>query len=366
MKLLAGKDREIAIISIMFIIILSNGLLFYFQNLTENEIRNNLFEQEKERQIQATREITQHVGSDISLVMGMLDGLGNSIYLQQGQLSSDNARKLLQEKYVQFNNTIDRLFILNKDNIMTLSLAPTGSDTFLNSDFSFRDWVIETRSMLHPVFSGGFESVGVYREFITIPIINRETNQYIGIAGAAIRTENFFAHYGNINDINSQFLVAYDKDGIMLANGANRNLVGQNFFEDTTQQFIRHNEILNNLTRNLLAGNPGAAVYDYGNGERLTTQYPILVDGKPTYYLQIVTPTSQIYSVVNNVLSMQNLKMFSLFGGASTIAIVVLAVLLRQWNVILKRAVKRRTMELEESFEEMKHYLEQVLKEVKK
>ena len=111
-------------------------------------------------------------------------------------------------------------------------------------------------------------------------------------------------------------MVAYDKDGIILANGANRNLVGQNFFQDTTQQFIRHNEILNNLTRNLLAGNPGAAVYNYGKGERLTTQYPILVDGKPKYYLQIVTPTSQIYSVVNNVLSMQNLKMFSLFGGA--------------------------------------------------
>lgn len=92
-----GK-REITIISIMFIITLSNGLLFYFQNLTENEIRSTLFEQGKERQIQATREITQHVGSDISLVMGMLDGLGNSIYLQQGQLSS--ARKLSQEKYV--------------------------------------------------------------------------------------------------------------------------------------------------------------------------------------------------------------------------------------------------------------------------
>lgn len=366
MKILAGKEREIAIISIMVIIILSNGLLFYFQNLTENELRKNLFEQGKERQIQATREIAQHIGSDISLVMTMLDGLGNSIYLQQGQLSNDNARKLLQEKYVQFNNTIDRLFVLNKDSIMTLSLASTGSDTFLNSDFSLRNWVIDTRNSLHPVFSGGFESLGVYREFITIPIINRETNQYIGIVGAAIRTENFFAHYGNINDINSQFLVAYDKDGIMLANGANRNLVGQNFFDDTTQQFIKHNEILNNLTRNLLVGNPGAAVYNYGKGERLTTQYPILVNGKPTYYLQIVTPTSQIYSVVNNVLSMQNLKMFSLFGGASTVAIIVLVVLLRQWNVILKRAVKRRTMELEESFEEMKRYLEQVLKEVKK
>jgi hypothetical protein len=366
MDFLGGREREIAIISIILIIISSNGLLFYFQNLTENDVRNNLFEQQKQRQVQATQEITRHIGSDITLVMIMLDGLRNSIYLQEGQTSSDSTKKLLEEKYVQFNHIIDRLFILNKDNIMTLSLAPSGSDTFLNADFSLRDWVTETRSTLQPVFSGGFESMGIYREFITIPIINRENNQYVGIAGASIRTENFFAHYGNINDINSQFLVAYDKDGIILANGANSALVGQSFFGATTQQFIRHNEILNNLTRYLLAGNPGGAVYDYGKGERLTTQYPILVDGKATYFLQIVTPTAQIYSIVNNVLSLQNLKMFSLFGAASTIAIVVLVLLLRQWNVILKRAVKKRTMELEESYEEIKRYLELVLKEVKK
>jgi len=366
MNFLAGKQREMAIISIIAIIILSNGLLFYFQYLTENEIRKNLIEQQTERQMQATKEIAQHVGSDISLVMSMLDGLRNSIYLQQGQIPGDNTQKILEEKYAQYNNTIDRLFILNKDSIMTHSLAPGGSDTFLNTDFSLQNWVTETRSSLQPVFSGGFENLGIYREFITIPIINRETHQYLGIVGASIRTENFFAHYGNTGNINSQFLVAYDKNGTILANGANKELVGQNFFADTTQQFINHNEILNNITRDLLAGHPGAAVYDYGKEERLTTQYPILVNGKPAYFLQIVAPTSQIYSAVNNVLSMQNLRMFSIFGIASTIAIVVLVVLLRQWNVILKREVKRRTMELEESFDEMKRYLEQVLKEVKR
>jgi hypothetical protein len=366
MTLFAGNVREVAIISIIMIIVLSNGLLFYFQNRTENQIRNNLIEQQRERQLQATREVSDHVGSDIGLVVTMLDGLRDSIYMQNGLLSGEGAKKLLEEKYVQFGNIVDRLFVLNKDNIVTLSLAPRGSDTFLNADFSFQDWVSETRSSSQPVFSGGFESLGVYREFITIPIYNRDNNQYIGIAGASIRTENFFAHYGNINDINSQFLVAYDKDGIILANGANRALVGQNFFGVTTQEFIRDNEILNNLTRNLLAGNAGSAVYDYGKGERLTTQYPILVSGKPTFFLQIVTPTSQIYSVVNNVLSRQNLNMFSVFAAASTIAIIVLLVLLRQWNVILKREVKKRTIELEESFEEMKRYLDQVLKEVKK
>ena len=229
MSLFSGKEREVVIISIILFIISSNVLLFYFQNITEKDIRVNLSEQQKERQVQATRDVAQHVGSDISLVVTMLDGLKDSIYLQQGQLSSDSTKKLLEEKYAQFNSVIDRLFIVNKDNIMTLSLASSGEDTFLNSDFSFLDWVIKTKTSLSPVFSGGFESLGIYREFITIPIINQENNQYIGIVGASIRTENFFAHYGNINNINSQFLVAYNKDGIILANGANRSLVGQNF-----------------------------------------------------------------------------------------------------------------------------------------
>lgn len=56
--------------------------------------------------------------------MSMLDGLENSIYLQQGELDSDKTKKLFQEKYNKFNSIIDRLFILNKDDIMTLSLAP--------------------------------------------------------------------------------------------------------------------------------------------------------------------------------------------------------------------------------------------------
>jgi hypothetical protein len=105
--------------------------------------------------------------------MSMLDGLENSIYLQQGELGVDKTRKLVQEKYNKFNSIIDRLFILNKDDIMTLSLAPMGSDTFLGVDFSFRDWVKEAKITLSPVFSNGYERYGAYRVFITIPIIKR-------------------------------------------------------------------------------------------------------------------------------------------------------------------------------------------------
>jgi hypothetical protein len=58
--------------------------------------------------------------------------------------------------------------------------------------------------------------------------------------------------------------------------------------------------------------------------------------------------------------------LFSIFIATSTAAIVVLILLLRKWNIILRKEVKRRTQELEESYEQMKQYLEDVLKEVRR
>jgi len=75
----------------------------------------------------------------------------------------------------------------------------------------------------------------------------------------------------------------------MLANGASETLVGQNFFDNYTQEFINHNKILNNLTRDLLGGRSGFAVYDYSHGERLTTQHPAYINNQSTFFIQIVT-----------------------------------------------------------------------------
>jgi hypothetical protein len=65
------------------------------------------------------------------------------------------------------------------------------SNTFLGVDFSFRDWVKETKISLSPVFSNVYERFGAYRVFITIPIINGDTGRYIGIVETSIPTGVF-------------------------------------------------------------------------------------------------------------------------------------------------------------------------------
>jgi hypothetical protein len=226
MRLLVGKEREIGIISIISIIVCSNSLVFYIQNITAEDLKKSVFEQQKQLQIQSTKDIALHIGSDFNLVMSMLYGLANSHYVQQGELGNDKTTKLLDDAYNAHNLTIDRLFILNKYNIMVNSISAQSSEFFLGEDFSFRDWVKQTKSTLMPVFShGDFEIQQIFREFISYPIMNRDTGQYMGMLVTSIPTIPFFAHYGNVRDINSKFLVVYDKNGIMLANGASELLL---------------------------------------------------------------------------------------------------------------------------------------------
>jgi signal transduction histidine kinase len=98
----------------------------------------------------------------------------------------------------------------------------------------------------------------------------------------------------------------------------------------------------------LLAGNAGHATYDYGRGERLNTQSPILVGTQPVYFVQVVTPTDRIYLKINSVLFTEGIKMFSLLTG-TTAAIIVLVFLLRKWYSILQHEVTKRTSDLNES-----------------
>lgn len=365
-NLFFGREKEVGIVLIISIIVASNGLLFSLQNALEVELRMTTFERQRDLQLQSTKEIAQHIESDVTLVVSMLNGLANSLYLQQGELGSERTTRLLEETYAKSNLTIDRLFVLNNDDIMVASLASRSSEFFLGEDFSFRNWVKETRSSLSPVFSGYFERIGIYREFITYPIISRETGEYFGTIVTSIPTIPFFSHYGNVERIDTQFLVALDKKGTILAADTSNDLVGKDYFGEDVQQFVNHNQILNNLTRDLLSGKSGYGVYDYGEGERLTTQYPVFINGSPEFFIQIVTPTSEIYAKIDEVLSIQQVRILPLVVIASTVAIAILVILLKKWNIILAREVKRRTKELEESYEEMKKYIAQVQTELQK
>jgi signal transduction histidine kinase len=342
--------KKVTILSIVLIVAVSYGLFFYLQNNTENNIRNSLFQQQKERQVESTQTLSRHISSDLDLIMSKLELLTSSDTLQQGNLVGNETTEVLEKIYHQINSItpLDRLFILDKNNIVASSIAAGDVPRYVGVDFSYREWVRETKDTLMPVFSNGFEGRdGIYRIAITFPILNENTGEYTGLVAASLSTVHFFGHYGNIYDIKSQYLAVLDRNAIQLIHPV-KSFIGTSFFGNHTQQVTGHNEILNNIIRTVLSGKPYSDTYEFRYGERLNTGSPVLVGEKPAYFVFVITPTSSIYSQINDVISTQRMEIFALLAGI-TAAVVVLIVFLMKWNTNLNSEVKRRTRELDES-----------------
>ena len=349
---LSRKRKEIGIISVLVIIISSFSLFFYQQNITEQNIKDSIFNQYKDRQIETTQIISERIESDLKLIMSILQGIADSVHLQQGELYGDKIQKIMKEKFDQINDItkVDGLFIADEDNIITYNIVSEGKRSFVNIDISFRDYVQETRNSLRPTFSNGFKGIdNMFSIALTVPIVNSDSGKYIGIIGIQIPTEPFFAHSGNINNVDSQFLVAYDSKKDYLATPRTQ-FIGKNFFDNNVQKFFNVTDIQNNYYRQVFSGKllGGSAVYDFGSGERLNTGHPILLQEKPTYFIFVITPTTQIYSHINDILHTERVKGSSLIFGLS-FAVLILIIFLIKWNNTLNIEVRKRTKELQES-----------------
>ena len=279
------------------------------------------------------------------MVLANLKILGNYGHVQNGNISNINVRNLMQEIYAQINPIADGLFIVNQNGTLILEKAQSDQQTRIGRNISKLAWITKSKIDEAPTFSSGYVGPdGIYRIGITYPIINRDTGQFIGLVRAAIPSMKFFSHYGNLYDIDFGFLAVYDINRNYIAT-PNTHFMGKNFFGNQVQNFFHHNDIQNRLYHTVFSGRPSSAMYNFGSGERLNTGYPISLLDKPTYFVYIVTPTSVIYTHVDEVLYDQKIETFSLLAGI-TAAIATLIIFLIKWNSSLYDEVVRRTREL--------------------
>ena len=96
---LHNHAREIGIIVTILIVVISFGLFFYQQNISEENIRKSIFQQQREEQLQSTENMAERIRSDLNLIQAILQGLASSTYLQQGELSGNRVEKLMIEGF---------------------------------------------------------------------------------------------------------------------------------------------------------------------------------------------------------------------------------------------------------------------------
>jgi hypothetical protein len=247
MNLSRFREKEFAIVAIASITVISIVTFFYSSFDVQRDIRASLFEQQRDRQLTQVQSITNNIRSDSELALSHLRGLSNSLYLQNGDLSGNETENLLKDTYAEIDDIGDRLFVIDNKNIVRLNIVPEGEERFIGTDMSSIQWVTEARSNLAPTFSKGVVALdGKHRIFITHPIINMQDGNYMGLVGLAIPTMQFFENYATVNNIQSQFLVAYDREGNYIATPRSQ-LLGKNFLSEEVQKFFGYNADQNNL-----------------------------------------------------------------------------------------------------------------------
>jgi signal transduction histidine kinase len=314
---------------------------------TENNIRNSLFEQQKQQQIDSTESLSRHVGSSLDSIMARLQALSDSDLLQQGNTSGNETNRLLQQTYAQINGItpVDRVLILDRDDTVTVDTISNGEKSFRGVDFSYREWVNLTKSTRTAVFSNGFSGVdGNYKVAIAYPIVDETSGEYLGLVGTLIPTIPFFEHFGNIYDINSQYLAVLDRNSVQLTHPM-KSFIGKPFFGSYIQEATGPNKILNGFVQAVMSGKGAFEIYEFEDSQRLNTGYPVFIAGKPTYFVFTVTPTSTIFSSIDKVILSDRLGEFSLLAGTIA-AVVVLILFLLKWSSNLNNEVRRRTREI--------------------
>jgi signal transduction histidine kinase len=362
--------KVFSILIVIAIIAISYGLFFYFQSITENQIRSSLFAQQEMRQRESTKAIANHIESDLSYFMSNLRLLASSPSMQRlndAPLSAE-ARTLTREVFAELNSyspqnpgpNVDRVFVADRNGIILLDVHQSSTDQdFEGSDISSTEYFQEVRTTMAPVFSKGIKGLDEnYKIALAQPIIDAN-GDFAGLVVAKLLTSTFFQHYGNIYDIQSQYLAVLDRDSVHLAHPV-RSLVGAPFFGEFAQEATGRTEVLNELVTNVIAGQTGQAVYEFVNGERLTTGHPIYLEGEPTYFVFVITPTSVIYANIADVLSTQRIETFSLLAG-TTATIFVLIVFLAMWNSNLRKAVAAKTEQLVDANKQLSIANEQLI-----
>jgi signal transduction histidine kinase len=357
--------KKTVLVSTITIISISFILFFYFQQQTEQSIKDSILEQQKQNQKDASGSLARHIQSDLNSIMARLQGLAFSTYIQQGNFQSNDTKNFVQNYYRQINSTspVDRIFVLNAKGENEVDMVPKGQLSYLGMNFSYSNWVKETKNTLMPHFSDSFIGRdGKYRIAITYPIIIKNSSgsiNYAGLVCAVVPTMELFSFYGNIYNIQLKYLSVLDSKAVHLVHPIS-SLVGKPFYGNYSQNLSKHNSILNNLINTtVFSGKPSSAIYYFVNGERFTTGYPIILNGKPQYSVFIITPTSTLYSKIDNIINNERLEMLSLIAGIIA-AVMILILFLFRMNSILDRNIKERTKELEESNKKLEFSNEQL------
>ncbi|MDG7050443.1 MAG: sensor histidine kinase [Nitrososphaerota archaeon] len=221
----------------------------------------------------------------------------------QEKLLSAESYGLIDDTFKRIDARIPTVALFVMDNKFTT--MEVRHDAFSVTGFELsekQEFMDKMNESLRPEISTKYRSLdGSYQITITHPVVNKNTGELIGVVGVAIPTAKLFAHHGNIIDVNTQYLIVYDKDKINVA-GPLTDLLNVNYFGNVATKYYGNSNIRTEHASIVFSGISNHAVYKTGVGEVIDVGSPVLVNGQNEYFVFLITPTEKVIAQTNTIL----------------------------------------------------------------
>lgn len=353
LKRLTPDITRIRLLTAIFLVMLVGaafGSYIYLEGVTDDSLRNALLEQQAQRQMGQTKSLSQHISSDLDSIILHLHLLADSPAVQSGDFAGSQVSELLDATHARLSSitTIQSVHVFN-DKGVNSAVSRDEYEPFIGADFSAREYVVETKARLGSYITNGFEGAdGALYVVVTAPIISRQSGEYMGLVSAGFKTIEFFERYGNVLDIDSEVIVALDRDGTYLS-AALPEYLGKDFFSEEIQERLNRNpQLYKAYSDSVVEGRISTATFDVGLGERFVVAAPVVVGGEQVMTVATSTPLAAVYSQVESILFAHRVQTLTLLGGLFA-AVAVIVVLLARWGSSLDRLVAKKTEQLQEA-----------------
>ncbi|HEX7033367.1 MAG TPA: sensor histidine kinase [Nitrososphaera sp.] len=343
-----SRPTRFAIVVVALIVAFALGSSIYYQSINEKNIRAVLFEEQRIRQTQNMEGLARQISSELESIAGRLQGIANSNYIQEGDLSGNGTSSLLAENYVPVRESVGSIFILNRHDLVTAVISTDDDEeNYVGVSHFGKDYVSDARRTLSPVLSRSYtDSNNTSYVMLSYPIIQRETGEYLGLVAASIPLQQILGGFVGPYITDSDRVIATDKSGMFVL-ADDQTLIGKDFRNKEVLQRLNNPDDFQKLFSSALDGRPSSVVIDgLYEKERLMVAYPVNLREEPVFVIVGSVPTEGIYSKIGGIVFAQRIQTIALVSAiAASIAVIIY--FLARWGEALQREVKKRTEALE-------------------
>ncbi len=347
------------------VLIFLYSFLIYVQANTEHRVTDALIDEKQKSQVQSVNRLTTRLGSDLRVIQHSLEHSKSFIESNRGKYDNTELQEQLHKTLLGIDSftVTSAIIVIDKNGTITTVASHKDDSQYVGKNVSYREYFMQTRATMQPYFSEGFVALdGQLRIFITIPILD-ENGNFDGLIALLLPVTDFFTHYENVSDIESEYLVVFDRYHKVIIH-PNPQLIGVDVLDEEVQKVVKYDENLRINLLKLFSGESVSGIYMAFGQERLASAEPVIINGVPQYYVGVVIPTSLIYEMTEDVFYQTKIITILLMIGI-TASFISVIMYLNKYKIRIETEKRKRFMVIGELTARIAHDLRNPLSVIK-